>query len=579
MLKVVGATGSLPPFQAIGTVPSDGQRLASSPSTFTVHFNDLLQLTSVQSSDLLVDGIAASNVTITDATTAVFTLPAFAEGSHQVTINAGAILDRQATPIQPFTSTFIIDQTGPRITASSIHEGDTVPVGNLVYTAVFNEDMNTTTLDPTDFSLVGGWSGAYTPDSFAWIDPRTVRLQFGGLGDDTYTLTLLSGAGQFQDLVGNTLDGEPHTPFSLPSGNGHSGGSFLVHFTADAAVAPFPTPLSANDPLGSLIYNGSTQAVIGAKSDVDSYTVVLDVGQTLTAVVVPASALRPKLSISGPGGVNVGPTSAAAAGKQVFIQTVPVTTAGTYTITVASTGTTNGYYSLQLVLNAAVEEESHDGLGNNAQPGQNIDASFISLSAGAQRAAVLGSSDGSIGYLPNEVEPNNTTAAANDAHANFSAYSAANLYQMGIVAAITPGADADWYQIGDLDAGDVLTLSMSGSPSSRGTLSDCYLALYRYNNGTPLKVAYSDNGGPGADSLINHFAVTTADDYYVCASAAKSTYTGTYALGLWLENLGAALSPAAHLPARPSLTTPRQPPTTPQPVGGRSSISLKPRRR
>ena len=81
---------------------------------------------------------------------------------------------------------------------------------------------------------------------------------------------------------------------------------------------------------------------------------------------------------------------------------------------------------------------------------------------------------------------------------------------------------------------------MSGSPSSRGTLSDCYLALYRYNNGTPLKVTYSDNGGPGGDSLIYHYAVTTADAYYICASAAKSTYTGTYALGLWLENSGTA---------------------------------------
>ena len=232
-------------FQAMGS----GSPL--SPSTFTVHFNDSLQLTSVQGSDLLVDGVAASNVTITDATTAVFTLPAFAEGSHQVTIDAGAILDRQGTPIQAFTSTFIIDQTGPRIAASSIHEGDTIPVGNLTYTAVFNEDMDATVLDPTDFSLVGT---AERDLYAATASPGPIRTpsncSSADLRDDTYTLTLLSGAGQFQDLVGNILDGEPHTPFSLPSGNGHSGGNFFVHFTADAAVAPFPDAACRQEPAG-----------------------------------------------------------------------------------------------------------------------------------------------------------------------------------------------------------------------------------------------------------------------------------------------------------------------------------------
>ena len=48
-------------------------------------------------------------------------------------------------------------------------------------------------------------------------------------------------------------------------------------------------------------------------------------------------------------------------------------------------------YSLQLTLNAAVEEEEHDGASNNtfatAQP---LDGAFLSLGDSAQRAAVIG---------------------------------------------------------------------------------------------------------------------------------------------------------------------------------------------
>ena len=251
---------------------------------------------------------------------------------------------------------------------------------------------------------------------------RTLQLQFGSLPDDTYTLTLLSGAGQFQDLVGNILDGEPHSPFALPSGDGHAGGNFVVHFTADITSTPFPTPLSPKDPLGSLIYDGSTQAIIATGSDTDSFTIVLDAGQTLTAVVIPASGLRPTFRVLRPRGFQRG-AGHGGSSRQTSRTTDCSRSCGGNLYDYGRFGAAGrpGHYSLQLILNAAVEDESHNGLSNNTQPGQNIDGSFISLTADAQRAALLGSSDGSTGYLPNEVEPNNSPAVANDARENFNA--------------------------------------------------------------------------------------------------------------------------------------------------------------
>ena len=262
----------------------------------------------MQNADLLINGIpnsASVAPSFPDGKTVVFTLPTnLAAGTYSITINAGSIVDVQGTPIQPFIGTFVIDKTSPRVVSSSIVENDVKPIGSLTYTAVFSEDMETSVLDPSDFSLVGGWSGSHGAASLAWTDARTVQLQFDGTAwEDQYTLTLSSAVGKFQDPAGNPLDGEPHTPFSLPSGNGTTGGDFLVHFTTDVVSAPFPTPLNREKPAGSQIYDGSLNTAIGTSTDTDSYTISLDAGQTLTALVNPVAGLRSVVTIAGPSGV------------------------------------------------------------------------------------------------------------------------------------------------------------------------------------------------------------------------------------------------------------------------------------
>ena len=148
----------------------------------------------------------------------------------------------------------------------------------------------------------------------------------------------------------------------------------------DIGTIAYPDALDGGRAGGSLIYDPSVAADINPPDDTDSFTINLDAGQTLTAVVVPAATLQPVLTITGPSGA--GPATAAAAGKQVFIQTLAVSTAGTYTVTVASANSTTGSYTLQLTLNAAVEEESHDGATNNDfASAQSLDAAFAPSAA------------------------------------------------------------------------------------------------------------------------------------------------------------------------------------------------------
>lgn len=102
-------------------------------------------------------------------------------------------------------------------------------------------------VDPGNFQLVGDANGqiaiqsiTYVPNAVVAGAPATGTLVLGffkPLPDDRFTLTLKDG---IQDPVGNKLDGEsnriqpqPAAPFEI-SGDGVSGGNFVVRFTVDS---------------------------------------------------------------------------------------------------------------------------------------------------------------------------------------------------------------------------------------------------------------------------------------------------------------------------------------------------------
>jgi hypothetical protein len=145
-----------------------------------------------------------------------------------------------------------------------------------------------------------------------------------------------------------------------------------------------------------------------------------------------------------------------------------------------------------------------------------------------------------IGYQPalaSEVEPNGTTATANSAVRNFANYSG-SFYFLGLRGtADATGTGDDWFKIGTMQAGDVLTISGAGSAASRATCPNVYIELWRYGSSTALVL--DDDSGAGLDALIARYTVTTADTYYVRIKRSTTTVTaGTYTLNLWLENSG-----------------------------------------
>jgi hypothetical protein len=149
----------------------------------------------------------------------------------------------------------------------------------------------------------------------------------------------------------------------------------------------------------------------------------------------------------------------------------------------------------------------------------------------------IGFDNTTIQTLPTEVESNNTIATANNATNNFAGFTAGNRYHLAINGTIPTagGGDDDWFKIGSLQAGDVITITQSGSPSSRGTMTDPRVELWR--DGSSSAVTTNNDGGPGADALIARYAIATADVYYVRCRR-NDTNSGSYQLGVWLEKSG-----------------------------------------
>jgi hypothetical protein len=223
-----------------------------------------------------------------------------------------------------------------------------------------------------------------------------------------------------------------------------------------AATLPFPQPLTAVHPLGGLIYQGSVTGNVPA-SATQPFTLPVDGGQTITVDVVPASnLLQATIELRDPSNTLIGSATAAAAGQETVLQTVPASSTGTYTITIGGANNTTGSFHVRVVLNAAFEDEARGGPSNDTlATAQDLDSSAIALRPVADRMAVLG-----------EVESNEysliVTRNANfDLESNDTVATAQPLGGSGIVlGAIGNGvaaSDADWYSF-SVNAGDNLVL-------------------------------------------------------------------------------------------------------------------------
>ena len=112
-------------------------------------------------------------------------------------------------------STANLDHTPPTVSSSLLNgnpaEGVIVAPGDITYTATFSEELASAGLGAEDVVLTNMDTGVAQPlatDGFQY-DPVTslLTLNYAGLAEGNYRLTLVSDAQGFRDTQDNPLDG------------------------------------------------------------------------------------------------------------------------------------------------------------------------------------------------------------------------------------------------------------------------------------------------------------------------------------------------------------------------------------
>ena len=110
-------------------------------------------------------------------------------------------------------------------------------------------------------------------------------------------------------------------------------------------------------------------------------------------------------------------------------------------------------------------------------------------------------------------------------------------YLVTVAARVEPAADEDWFALGRLRAGDVVSVEQSAVASARGTLWDPLVELYRAGNdpANPQFVAFDNDGGSGVDALVLEQVLPADDQYFVRARSFSVHQTGSYTLSAWVQ--------------------------------------------
>jgi hypothetical protein len=386
-LLATGATGALSPFYVSGTTPASGA-LVQPPSNITVTFNDPVDALSLTPGELEVNGVSATAVTLLNANAVDWSVPssAFATGvdlPNVVTIGADAYGDQVTTvsgqTLTPYSYTFFTTNAAPFIVSSSIDGSVFSPApADVTEVVTFSQPMDTSFTSSSSFDLHGNFNNAsYSPASWSWDPTGTIlTINYDSLPNDTYSLTLYASG--LESQAGITLSSTYVASFSVAAGTGAFSGTFQ--------------PV---DPLGSLIYAASESPVLVSSTDVDDLTVNLDAGETLTLLGT-APDLELKLTVLNPSSQQIASVSAPSPGANVEIETIPVSTTGTYTIAIRDLNGTIGQYAIEATLNAAQEGEFSNNTIARAQ--DLTGTSYVLGSGGADRLAAEGSLEPGYNY-------------------------------------------------------------------------------------------------------------------------------------------------------------------------------------
>lgn len=215
---------------------------------------------------------------------------------------------------------------------------------------------------------------------FSWT-PHAAGLSWVAQDEDTVLLTPLGGTHEVTAGLTN-------------AGLSNWGLSQHTYFTATAGLDVLATNPTSNANIlagmwgsGHVVYFGlhpTGHQPAGESEQLIRQAVAWAKGPPPAPFVLDLKLFNPSNTLIG---------SSEIVGNDVIIQTAGPTVDGIYTVEVgAASGT--GQYTIEIILNAAVEKESYGGPTNNsAATAENIDGSFIPLLPGATRGAVLGRTD------------------------------------------------------------------------------------------------------------------------------------------------------------------------------------------
>lgn len=209
---------------------------------------------------------------------------------------------------------------------------------------------------------------------------------------------LQPGSGQFAgpiappaDIVHLQTSNTPRINWSQQATSGNAplySSSFVDSFDLDN----FSSPLVPVSPAGSTVHAGGVQGMLDFDGDEDTLTIDLDAGQSFTVRLKPDPGLQAELEAIDPANNSLGMVQAGHAGDTLILQSRPATDAGSYSIRVASLAGL-GAYTVELFLNAALEEEG----GDDAASAQDLDSTFsYLLDSSALHGAVIGALAGQL---------------------------------------------------------------------------------------------------------------------------------------------------------------------------------------
>ena len=317
-------------------------------------------------------------------------------------------------------------------------------------------------------------------------------------------------------ILRNTLSG---TLFSL-------GLIFAVAAASEtlAATVPFPA-LTGVKPFGSLIYEGSVDGTVPA-SATQSFTLSVDASQTITVDVLPAVSLQATIELRDPSNNLIGSATAGAVGQEALLQTVPASSAGTYTITIGGANNTTGTFHVRAALNAMFEFEAHGGPSDDdLATAQDLASSAIALRPASDRMAVLGDFDG------NEYSLIVTRNANFELESNDTAAISQPLGGSGVVLGAigngVAGSDADWYSF-SVNAGDNLVLDTTTPSDGPGEFPNTLNPHIELYDPSANLVATGTALADGRNESLSYTALVSGT--YLGRVTGESGTTGEYVL-------------------------------------------------